>query len=293
VVKHHSAAPLDWRIQLAGSVLHRWLFYPAVLGADLLGEVGEVRPGPTRFRAGDRVLGRAVGMERDHNNPAEGAYHDYTVVQVNMAAAIPAGTRDQNAAALPLARSTAACALFEKDGLALEYPSVNPRPTGQTVLVWGGSTSVGSNAIQLAVAAGYEVITTCSPKNFGYVRRLGARKVFDDRSNGVAGQIITALTGRTLAGVLAIGEGSHGPCAEILRSCEGSKTLVFTTAPGSSVDDPIRRRPTALGLAGAFPGMGVSTAALMRRRRRLGIALEPQLSGVSAEKPLVSLEQVR
>jgi NADPH:quinone reductase-like Zn-dependent oxidoreductase len=47
---------------------------------------------------------------------------------------------------------------------------VFPKPTGKTLLVWGGSTSVGSNAIQLGVAAGYEVVTTASPKNFDYVR---------------------------------------------------------------------------------------------------------------------------
>ncbi len=44
------------------------------------------------------------------------------------------------------------------------------------------STSVGSNAIQLAVAAGYEVITTSSPRNFDYVKKLGASQVFDYNS---------------------------------------------------------------------------------------------------------------
>jgi hypothetical protein len=38
----------------------------------------------------------------------------------------------------------------------------------------GEVTSVGSNAIQLAVAAGYEVFITTSPKNFDYVKSLGA-----------------------------------------------------------------------------------------------------------------------
>jgi NADPH:quinone reductase-like Zn-dependent oxidoreductase len=38
-----------------------------------------------------------------------------------------------------------------------------------TEFAYGGSTSDGSNAIQIAVAAGYEVITTSSPRNFDYV----------------------------------------------------------------------------------------------------------------------------
>jgi hypothetical protein len=37
---------------------------------------------------------------------------------------------------------------------------------------WGESTSVGSNAIQLAIAAGYDVVTTASLRKFAYVERL-------------------------------------------------------------------------------------------------------------------------
>jgi len=61
--------------------------------------------------------------------------------------------------------------------LALRHPSATAQHTGETVLVWGGSTSVDSNAIELAVAAGYHVITTASPDNFEYVTPLGASKV--------------------------------------------------------------------------------------------------------------------
>jgi NADPH:quinone reductase-like Zn-dependent oxidoreductase len=46
------------------------------------------------------------------------------------------------------------------------------------VCLWRGSTSDGSNAIQLAVAAGYEVITTSSPRNFDYVKKLGPSHVY-------------------------------------------------------------------------------------------------------------------
>jgi NADPH:quinone reductase-like Zn-dependent oxidoreductase len=83
---------------------------------------------------------------------------------------------------LPLAISTASCGLFQRDYLGLHHPSANPTPTEQTVLVWGGSTSAGSNAIQLAVAAGYEVITTASPRNYDFVKSLGASAVFDYNS---------------------------------------------------------------------------------------------------------------
>ncbi|XVQ89826.1 hypothetical protein ACQP2K_21145 [Microbispora siamensis] len=53
-------------------------------------------------------------------------------------------------------------------------PCADPVERSETVLVWGGSTSVGSNAIQLARNAGYRVVATGSPRNFDYVRSLGA-----------------------------------------------------------------------------------------------------------------------
>ena len=70
--------------------------------------------------------------------------------------------------------------LFETSNLNLQYSkSLNRPSTGKVVLIWGGSTSVGSNAIQLAVAAGHEVVSTASPRNFDCVKSLGASAVFD------------------------------------------------------------------------------------------------------------------
>jgi NADPH:quinone reductase-like Zn-dependent oxidoreductase len=102
-------------------------------------------------------------------------------------------------------------------------PTASPQPTGQTLLVWGGSTSVGSNAIQLALAAGYEVITTASPKNFDYVRRLGATKVFDYRSKTVVEDVIGALRNKQSAGAIAIGDNSTEACIDILAASKGKK----------------------------------------------------------------------
>jgi NADPH:quinone reductase-like Zn-dependent oxidoreductase len=102
----------------------------------------------------------------------------------------------EKACVLPLCLSAAACGLLQKDFLALDYPTTSPRPNGKTVLVWRGFTSVGSNAIQLAIAAGHEVITTASLKNFDYVRVLGAVGAFDYRSTAVVKDIIEASRNR-------------------------------------------------------------------------------------------------
>ncbi len=231
VVKNHAVAInlIDWFIQVTGNTLFRWLEFPLVLGADVAGEVVEVGTAVTRFKAGDRVLGHAVGSDKDRNTPAEGAFQEYTVVLARMAAPIPGAMPYEHAAVLPLALSTAACGLFQQDQLALRYPAANPTPTGQTLLVWGGSNSVGSNAIQLAVAAGYAVITTASPRNFDYVRALGASQVFDYNSPTVVPDIIAAFRGKTLAGALAIGTGSAAPCLDIVHACTGNKFVAMAS----------------------------------------------------------------
>ncbi len=238
VVKNHAVAinPVDWIIQVAGNVTYRWINYPSILGSDCAGEVVEVGKGVTRFNVGDRVLGHAVGTDKDSNTPAGGAFQAYTVLLARMASPIPNAMSYERAAVLPLALSTAACGLFQKDQLALQYPSAAPKPTGKTLLIWGGSTSVGSNAIQLAVAAGYEVITTASPRNFDYVTGLGATQVFDYNSKTAVRDIIAAFQGKTLAGALAIGKGSAEPCSDVVDACKGNK-FISMASPAVSFEN--------------------------------------------------------
>ncbi len=245
VVRNHAVAinPLDWIIQVAGPVAYRWLTYPTVIGSDVAGEVVEVGEAVTRFRVGDRVLGHAVGTDKDSNTAAEGAFQEYTVVLERMAAAIPDTLSYESACVLPLTVSTASSGLFQKDQLGLKHPSANADPTGETVLIWGGSTSVGSNAIQLAVAAGYDVITTASPRNVNYVTSLGASQVFDYNSPAVVQDIVAAFQGRTLAGALAIGTGSAELCVDVVHACAGRKFVSIASTPVSFADLAGEDRP--------------------------------------------------
>ncbi len=233
VVENRALAvnPIDWIKQTAGELVFTWIKYPFVLGSDCAGEVVEVGDAVSRFNVGDRVLGHAVGTDPKRNSAAEGAFQRYAVVLASMAAPIPSDLSYERAAVLPLGLSTAACGLFQRDHLALDHPSLSPKPSGKTLLVWGGSTSVGSNAIQLAVAAGYEVITTASPKNFEYVMGLGAVRAFDYRSKTVVEDVIRAFDGKTIAGALAIGAGSADACVDIVHACEGNKFVSMATFP--------------------------------------------------------------
>jgi NADPH:quinone reductase-like Zn-dependent oxidoreductase len=212
-------------------MVFEWLKYPVILGFDVAGEVVEVGPDVENFKVGDRVCGNAVGMDKRSNKSSESGFQQYTILRTNLASPIPDNMSYEEACVIPLGFSTAACGLFMKDQLGLQYPSVPAKTTGKTLIVWGGSTSVGCNAIQLATAAGYEVITTSSPRNFEYVKKLGASHAFDYHKPDTVQQIITLLKDKSCAGAIAIGYGSTALCVSILAASQGNKFVAYATPP--------------------------------------------------------------
>jgi len=193
---------------IARRVVLPWLNYPAVMGTDVAGEVVSIGAGVTTFAVGDRVVGHAVGGERGRNSATEGAFQTHVVLLSHMTAAIPASMPFEDACVLPLGVSTAAAGLFEPDQLGLPFPVAGAKPTGETVLVLGGATSVGMNAIQLAHNAGYAVVATASSVNAPLLQRLGASAVVDYHDRDAVEQCIRQLSGQHLAGVMAIASGS-------------------------------------------------------------------------------------
>ena len=288
VVRNRAVAvnPLEWVIQVAGPLVYRWLDYPTVIGSDVAGEVVEVGPAVTRFAVGDRVIGHAVGTDKDSKSAAEGAFQRYTVVLERLACPIPDGLGYEQATVLPLAVSTAASALFQPDLLGLNHPKPRAKATGQSVLVWGGSTSVGSQAIQLAVAAGYEVITTCSRKNFDYVRSLGAVAAFDYKSATVVDDIVAAFAERTLAGAVAIGTTSAKACVRIVARCQGNRFVAIATPPVSFDALGPERRPRFATLR-TVRKLVVSNIGLQFQARPRRVALK-YIYGTSLKKNEVS-----
>ena len=272
LIRNHAVAvnPVDWIIQVAGGLAYRWLTYPAVLGSDVAGEIVAVGGDVTRLRVGERVLAHVVGTDKDSNTSTQGAFQYYSVALQQLTSAIPDSLSYEQASVLPLAVSTAACGLFQTDFLGLRRPTVTAEPTGETVLVWGGSTSVGSQAIQLAIAAGYEVITTASPHNFDYVTSLGAAQVFDYHSDTVINDIIAVFAGKTLAGAIAFGQTSADACVRIVAQCHGRKFVALASPPVSfaSLGEPGRGR---LATAGLVRKMIAGTAGTQLRARTRGV----------------------
>jgi NADPH:quinone reductase-like Zn-dependent oxidoreductase len=128
---------------------------PQTLGYEAAGVVDELGEGVTDVAVGDRVFGFS----------AEGTAQAELAV-LSAYAPIPPSLDFAEAATLPSAIETAMRAL---DQLGVR--------SGNTVLINGASGSVGSSAVQFAVARGARVIGTASPANHDYLRSLGAEPV--------------------------------------------------------------------------------------------------------------------
>ncbi|EAQ89420.1 hypothetical protein CHGG_06039 [Chaetomium globosum CBS 148.51] len=310
--------PVDWVKQQLGDVLLTHIQYPFIQGGDTAGTVVEVGPGPSpRFRVGDRVVGVAMSIAESVNNPAEGAFQLYTVLREHLASPLPEGLSFEQACVVPLALSTAGYGLFHEEFLALDMPTVPARRVDggkpRAVIVTGGATSVGSNGVQLAVAAGYEVISTASPTNFDYVKKLGAKHVFDyhEDTEALVAKVVGVLEGRSLAGALAIGENSIELSAAVMeRHADTTHRFIAAANPPTSPIPGVQVRfidtrdaaepdghvariwkdylPQALeeGQFVAAPNAHVVGKGL----EKIQDAMDLQMQGVSAQKIVVSLD---
>ena len=205
------------------------LQYPTILGQDVAGEVIAIGSSVTAFKTGDRVLGHAMGMAT--KRPQDAGFQTQTILDERMTSRIPDDLSFEKAVVVPLGLSTAACGLFqEAPFLGLQLPTEPARkPTGETLLIWGGASSVGCNGIQLAKAAGYEVIATASPKNFEYVKSLGAREVYDYKSETIVDDLVKAFEGKTFAGVLdCIGFEAARLSVEVVKRVAGKGAVAST-----------------------------------------------------------------
>jgi NADPH:quinone reductase-like Zn-dependent oxidoreductase len=218
--------PLDYLLQ--DMAMLPWLDYPAIVGSDVAGTVVAVGEGVDRFAVGDRVLGQAVGTTV--NQPAQGAFQQHTVVLAHMAAPIPDDLHATHAAVLPLGIGTAAVGLYQADQLGLRHPTLEPQASGEVVLIWGASSSVGCNAVQLATASGYEVIATASPRNADLVRGLGATRVIDHRAADAVEQVVAALAGKTLAGAFHA-TGNLASTFAVVSRADGRRFVTATLPP--------------------------------------------------------------
>ena len=131
---------------------------PATPGLEVAGEVVETGAGVTRWRVGDKVCALVGG----------GGYAEYCLAHEAHALPVPKGFSMVEAAALPETFFTVWTNVFERGAL---------KP-GETFLVHGGTSGIGTTAIQLASIFGATVIATAgSAEKCRACEKLGAHAV--------------------------------------------------------------------------------------------------------------------
>jgi putative PIG3 family NAD(P)H quinone oxidoreductase len=149
-------------------VMQRMGFYPPPEGApgypglEVSGRIDAVGDGVEGWRAGDEVCALLAG----------GGYAEQVCVDARQVLPVPAGVDLVTAAALPEVTCTVWSNVFQVGRLA----------AGETLLVHGGSSGIGTMAIQLAVAAGARVaVTAGSADKLEFCRGLGAEVLVNYR----------------------------------------------------------------------------------------------------------------
>jgi len=208
-VRASSVNPADWHfirgspflLRLAGSGLSR----PKnpVPGLDVAGVVEAVGKNATQLRPGEEVFGSC-----------RGAYAEYARVAKKHLLPKPQNLTFEQAAAVPLAATTALQGLRDQANVQ----------AGQTVLIIGASGGVGTFAVQIAKALGAEVTGVCSTRNVEMVRSIGADHVIDyTQADFVAGgqryDLIFQLAG------------THAP-SECRRALKPKGTLLLCSGDG-------------------------------------------------------------
>jgi putative PIG3 family NAD(P)H quinone oxidoreductase len=190
------------RVAAAGvnrpDVLQRTGSYPPppgaspVLGLEVAGTIAALGPGVTEWRQGDTVCALVPG----------GGYAEYCVTPAPQCLPVPHGLSLIEAAVLPETFFTVWSNVFDRGRL---------KP-GESFLVHGGSSGIGTTAIQLARAFGARVFATAgSPEKCAVCRELGAERAIDYRQEDFAAAIKEATQGR---GVNVILDMVGGPYIE-------------------------------------------------------------------------------
>ncbi|PQE23508.1 hypothetical protein CJF31_00006142 [Rutstroemia sp. NJR-2017a BVV2] len=211
--------PADWVVHKLGVLIED---YPAILGCDVAREVVEV----------DHHL-----LASTASATASLAWQiEYVVLKTPTVAKIPEGVAYEDAVVLPLGINTAASCLFMEQTLGLEAPSIagHKGKQGKALLVWGGSSSVESCGVQLAVQAGYDVVAVASERNHEMVKTLGTTVFFDQKDPILVDRIVDYLRGKDVAGALHVinDDTALEALCEILDRSGGEK-VIASVIPGA------------------------------------------------------------
>jgi NADPH:quinone reductase len=146
-------------------------------GLEFAGRIVALGEGVSRYEAGDQVCALVAG----------GGYAEYAVVHEDNALPIPSGLSLEEAGAIPETFFTVWTNVFQRGGLK----------TGESFMVHGGTSGIGTTAIQLAKAFGATVLATAgSDEKCAACRDLGADHAINYRTEDFVAAAKAATGGR-------------------------------------------------------------------------------------------------
>ena len=191
---------------------------PDIPGLEIAGEVVACGPQVTRWKVGDKVMALVVG----------GGYAEYCLAHASHALPVPPGLSFVEAAAIPETFFTVWYNAFERGRLA----------AGETVLIHGGTSGIGTTAIQLAKAFGAHAIATAgTPEKCEACRKLGAEAAFNYKTEDFVEATKQATGGRGADLILDIVGGDYIERNYEAAAVEGRiLQIAFQSSPRATVD---------------------------------------------------------
>ncbi|MGC9184205.1 MAG: NAD(P)H-quinone oxidoreductase [Thiomonas sp.] len=204
---------------------------PDIPGLEVCGEIVSGDLDGTDFRVGDLVCALLAG----------GGYAEYCVAPTGQCLPLPARLSPEQGAALPETLFTVWHNVFERGQLQ----------AGQTLLVQGGSSGIGTAAIQMAVAAGARVVATAgSDEKCAACSHLGAALAINYRTQDFVEAVQTYTAQRGVDVVLDMVAGSY-IAREQRCLAEDGRLVVIAVQGGTQADIDagllMRKRQTLTG----------------------------------------------
>ncbi len=242
------------RVSAAGvnrpDLLQRQGHYPPPAGASLIpglevaGEIAAVGDGVREWRIGDQVCALLAG----------GGYAQYTSVPAVQCLPVPAGLTLQQAAILPETFFTVWLNLFRRAGLQ----------PGETVLVHGGASGIGTTAILLASAFGARVLATAgSPEKCAACQALGAQRAINYRAEDFVAAVREATQGRGADVILDMVGGEYMQ-RNILAAATDGRIALIAVQGGARAEIDLRQ-------------------IMVKRLKIMGSTLRPQSSAAKGQ----------
>ncbi|MBX5459691.1 MAG: NAD(P)H-quinone oxidoreductase [Steroidobacteraceae bacterium] len=206
-------------------------------GLEVAGEVVRVAPGVDTLRVGDRVCALVAG----------GGYAQFVAVPAVQCLPVPANASIEEAAALPETFFTVYLNVFERAELG----------HGETLLVHGGSSGIGTTAILMARAMGARVFVTAgTQRKCDACRALGAELAINYREQDFVPAVLAATEGRGVDVILDMVGGAYLP-RNIAAAATDGRIALIATQGGTRAEVDLR-------------------AVLVKRLKIMGATLRPQ-----------------